>query len=416
MEKYVRIKKDDHVDMETELSGLCPKEFQVRVNAFGYPNNYVAYAASILEKTPTILLKARGSAITNLIIASELLRRRHAPLHQISDAGVVHVEDEYEPMEEGLDIVTHARTVPYMQILLSKDELDTTHRGYQAPAENCPMHDEKNQTSKQHGRTRNFSLKTPTQYDAFNTPFVRKYKKWSNAMSTTTSANKTDRTYQAGARREGRDEKGKVSPFPMFKLVPSGSVAEKKGKRHGVQQQSQQIHQRGKGAKSYGKPQRYPSQQYGKGPHGNGYQQQQHDRGQFVKGFGAYQQHGKGMKGSGTNQHHQYQRGKGDGKQTYQRHNGSFSNMQPPTVYRSNPTRPRDPYCPPYRALSPNQNGNQQRFTQQRYRANYSMNNNDNNDARPLGLRQNRAAAVHSPFNMRDNNNSNKNESSILLR
>ena len=39
------------------------------------------------------------------------------------------VVDEYEPLEEGLDMVTETRNMPYLEITLSKDALDTKDKG-----------------------------------------------------------------------------------------------------------------------------------------------------------------------------------------------------------------------------------------------------------------------------------------------
>jgi len=41
--------------------------------------------------------------------------------------------DEWEPIEEGLEPVTSKRGVSFIEILLSKKELDTTNVGYQPP-------------------------------------------------------------------------------------------------------------------------------------------------------------------------------------------------------------------------------------------------------------------------------------------
>ena len=41
--------------------------------------------------------------------------------------------DEYEPLEEGLDHLKFTRIVTMLEIMLSKNELDTTDVGYQAP-------------------------------------------------------------------------------------------------------------------------------------------------------------------------------------------------------------------------------------------------------------------------------------------
>merc|ERR1711866_9766 len=54
-------------------------------------------------------------------------------LHQITALGSVDIVDEYEPLEEGLDKVTDTRNVSTIEITLSKDALDTSNKGYQAP-------------------------------------------------------------------------------------------------------------------------------------------------------------------------------------------------------------------------------------------------------------------------------------------
>merc|ERR1711862_797341 len=47
--------------------------------------------------------------------------------------GSQEIVDEYEPLEEGLDKVTETRNMPFIEITLSKEPLDTSDKGYQAP-------------------------------------------------------------------------------------------------------------------------------------------------------------------------------------------------------------------------------------------------------------------------------------------
>merc|ERR1711868_287969 len=47
--------------------------------------------------------------------------------------GSQEIVDEYEPLEEGLDKVTDTRNVSIIEITLSKEPLDTSDKGYQAP-------------------------------------------------------------------------------------------------------------------------------------------------------------------------------------------------------------------------------------------------------------------------------------------
>jgi hypothetical protein len=61
------------------------------------------------------------------------MKRRVAGLHQVSEIGSVDVTDVWEPKEEGLDRKETTRRVSSLTITLSKEPLDASHIGYQAP-------------------------------------------------------------------------------------------------------------------------------------------------------------------------------------------------------------------------------------------------------------------------------------------
>merc|ERR1711865_58410 len=61
------------------------------------------------------------------------IKRRFKGLHQITVLSTQEIIDEYEPLEEGLEKVIDKRNVAYLEIKLSKTELDTKAVGYQAP-------------------------------------------------------------------------------------------------------------------------------------------------------------------------------------------------------------------------------------------------------------------------------------------
>jgi len=75
------------------------------------------------------LLAEAAKAVTK----AEIVKRRFKGLHQITKVGSQEIVDEYEPLEEGLDKVTDTRSLPSIEIKLSKDALDTSDKGYQAP-------------------------------------------------------------------------------------------------------------------------------------------------------------------------------------------------------------------------------------------------------------------------------------------
>merc|ERR1711972_939332 len=81
----------------------------------------------------TMTITGTGNAITKAVTLAEVAKRRFKGLHQITSLSSTEIVDEYEPLEEGLDKVTDTRTVSVMEIVLSKDALDTSDKGYQAP-------------------------------------------------------------------------------------------------------------------------------------------------------------------------------------------------------------------------------------------------------------------------------------------
>merc|ERR1719331_3346945 len=80
-----------------------------------------------------VVIKATGNALTKAVTSAEVIKRRFKGLHQITNIGSTEIVDEYEPIEEGLDKVTQTRNLPFIEITLSKEALDTGDKGYQAP-------------------------------------------------------------------------------------------------------------------------------------------------------------------------------------------------------------------------------------------------------------------------------------------
>merc|ERR1712139_9087 len=78
-------------------------------------------------------ISATGNALTKAVTLAEVCKRRFKGLHQITNLGSQEIVDEYEPLEEGLDKVTDTRSIPFIEITLSKEPLDTSDKGYQAP-------------------------------------------------------------------------------------------------------------------------------------------------------------------------------------------------------------------------------------------------------------------------------------------
>lgn len=89
-----------------------------------------------------------GRAINKAVTIAEILKRK-MPLHQVNDLASVEMIDVYEPVEEGLEIVTSRRYVSCIKIILSVNlhdaQMDTAHSGYQPPLPDEEMHQQQQQ-------------------------------------------------------------------------------------------------------------------------------------------------------------------------------------------------------------------------------------------------------------------------------
>ena len=75
-----------------------------------------------------------GRAINKAVTIAEILKRK-MPLHQVNAVSSVEMVDVFEPLEEGLDVVTSRRYVSCMKIPLSRtgEGMDRNNIGYQPP-------------------------------------------------------------------------------------------------------------------------------------------------------------------------------------------------------------------------------------------------------------------------------------------
>jgi len=135
MDKYRKVQKPKEAVEKAEE--------EIRLTATGSISAYVSRAAKLfneLEKSK-IIITATGNALTKAVTTAEVIKRRFKGLHQITKIGSTEIVDEYEPIEEGLDKVTDTRTVPFVEITLSKDSLDSSDLGYQAPIDESLVKD-----------------------------------------------------------------------------------------------------------------------------------------------------------------------------------------------------------------------------------------------------------------------------------
>ena len=140
MDAYRKVKSSS--EQETPIA---PNE--VRITTMGQRKAYISYGISKLtgqpiagstnkepvEKHRSIVLKAMGRAITKAVTTAEIIKRRVQDLHQITKVDSVELQEEYEPLYEGLKNVITSRRVASITIILSLDPLDKNDIGYQPP-------------------------------------------------------------------------------------------------------------------------------------------------------------------------------------------------------------------------------------------------------------------------------------------
>lgn len=127
MDKYRRVPKQKETESKPDN--------EIRVTAVGSVSAYVSFAAKVFNEMSKddLVVKATGNALAKAVTLAEVIKRRFKGLHQLTNVTTQEIVDEYEPLEEGLDRVIDKRNVAYVEITLSKTELDTKHVGYQAP-------------------------------------------------------------------------------------------------------------------------------------------------------------------------------------------------------------------------------------------------------------------------------------------
>ncbi|KAG1661226.1 hypothetical protein FOA52_008271 [Chlamydomonas sp. UWO 241] len=127
MEGYARAK----VEKQPEKLG----ETEVRVLSNNHMRSYISHAMGLLNEKghDEVVLKAMGRAINKTVAIAEVLKRRVAGLHQVTEVGSTDITDVWEPTKEGLEKLEIVRHVSIMSITLSKKPLDATLPGYQPP-------------------------------------------------------------------------------------------------------------------------------------------------------------------------------------------------------------------------------------------------------------------------------------------
>uniref|UniRef100_A0A7N8YLL3 DNA/RNA-binding protein Alba-like domain-containing protein n=1 Tax=Mastacembelus armatus TaxID=205130 RepID=A0A7N8YLL3_9TELE len=110
---------------------LHPGTPEVHVKDGSKIRNLLRFALSRME----VVFTASGKGVSKAITCAEIVKRRVKGLHQLTRLLYSTVVEVWEPLEPaaGLDSLTVNRNLPAIWILLSRDPLDCSQPGYQAP-------------------------------------------------------------------------------------------------------------------------------------------------------------------------------------------------------------------------------------------------------------------------------------------
>ncbi|XP_040276785.1 ribonuclease P protein subunit p25-like protein [Bufo gargarizans] len=138
MENYKKVRVEDK-PMEMPFAALPPDIIEMKVKDGSKIRNLMSFAIGKMESESVrqILFSGTGKALSKTITCVEIMKRRVKDLHQITKILYRPTEEIWEPIvpEVGLDPLTVKRNSPSICVLLSKDPLDTTEPGYQAPGD-----------------------------------------------------------------------------------------------------------------------------------------------------------------------------------------------------------------------------------------------------------------------------------------
>ncbi|KAG7159954.1 ribonuclease P protein subunit p25-like protein [Homarus americanus] len=132
MENY---SKGDNVEVELEVSvpGCHDNTSKMVVNPNTKMRDILTVALNKFKTEEQQLWIGSGPAAVKAVSCVEVIKRRNRNLQQITQLAYKRVEEYWEPKLEGLDRLRVTREVPTVVILLSKQPLDPSLSGYQAP-------------------------------------------------------------------------------------------------------------------------------------------------------------------------------------------------------------------------------------------------------------------------------------------
>uniref|UniRef100_A0A8C7X4H1 Ribonuclease P/MRP 25 subunit-like n=1 Tax=Oryzias sinensis TaxID=183150 RepID=A0A8C7X4H1_9TELE len=151
MENYSRARSVEQPSI-CPFAGLAADTPELRVKDGSKIRNLLRFALSRMEAKPRggeedeggqrahaacpqMVFTASGKAVSKAITCAEIVKRRVKGLHQVTRLLHSTVVEVWEPLEPaaGLDSLNVSRKLPAVWILLSREPLDSSQPGYQAP-------------------------------------------------------------------------------------------------------------------------------------------------------------------------------------------------------------------------------------------------------------------------------------------
>nr|XP_027226036.1 ribonuclease P protein subunit p25-like protein [Penaeus vannamei] len=132
MENY---SKGENVELELVLKvpGCLEQTSHVKVNPSSKLRDTISIALDKLKTETQLLFVGSGPAAGKAVSCAEITKKRVKNLHQITHLCYRKVQEYWDPKSDGLDRLCVTREIPTVAILLSKEPLDSSLPGYQAP-------------------------------------------------------------------------------------------------------------------------------------------------------------------------------------------------------------------------------------------------------------------------------------------
>ncbi|XP_076439499.1 ribonuclease P protein subunit p25-like protein [Babylonia areolata] len=108
---------------------------QMRITQGSKIRNVMGFAMKKMgdKQVRQITWNGSDSSVSKAITCAEIMKRKLKNLHQITKIRFKRIEEHWVPKVEGLEPLKVNRDIPAISILLSKDPLDASEPGYQAP-------------------------------------------------------------------------------------------------------------------------------------------------------------------------------------------------------------------------------------------------------------------------------------------